>query len=66
MLSAKRIRDQHHDYICRRCINKIYRVRLKQDQCKYGYFYRCPVCGEDHHMVVGFKGAGKLKMFFRF
>ncbi len=66
MLSAKRINRRFGEYICRRCVNKKYHVHLTPENCKYGYYYRCPICGEDHNMVVGFKGIGKLKMFFRF
>ena len=66
MISTKRIRARFGKNICRRCINSVYHVRLNQRDCLYTYTYQCTNCGEMHHIVVGFQGAGRLKMLMKF
>ena len=66
MLHTKRIKVRFGDDICRTCINKTYGVRLRQEDCRYGYVYACPCCGQFKNIVVGFETMGKLKMLLRF
>ena len=66
MLSMKRVRKKYGDYICRACLNEAYHVRLKRENCKYGYMYRCPRCGENKNIVVHLTPGGRLKTLFRF
>ncbi len=65
MLSAKPIHDRYGDYICRRCINREYRVKLVPEDCHYGYDYECPCCHVMRHIVTGFTLRGRVKMIFR-
>ena len=65
MLNPKPIHDRFGDYICRRCINKEYRVKLVPPDCQYGYDYICPRCHEKHHIVTGFTLSGRLKMLLK-
>ncbi len=67
MLSVERIQKEHGGRICRRCINELYRTRLKPNNCLYdGPYPRvCPVCGETHHIVYGFTVSGSLKVLFK-
>ena len=65
MLSLRRIQERYGSFICRKCINKRYHARLQPNDCIYGYYYRCPRCKEDHHIVVGMKMSGKLKMLLK-
>ena len=65
MLSTKRIARRYGDNICRRCINRVYHARLKNQDCVYGYYYNCPRCKQPHHIVIGFTASGKLKMLLK-
>ncbi len=65
MFVIRRIHRRYGDNICRRCINRLYRVRLEPPDCQYGYIYKCPVCKEPHHIVVSLTPSGRLKTLFR-
>ena len=65
MLNLKPVAKQYGDYICRRCINKVYHVKLEPQDCAYGYFYECPRCQKERHIVVGLRFKGHLKMLFK-
>ena len=66
MLSTNRIKRRFGGEICRDCINMTYGSRLNPDDCRYGYVYTCPCCGEIRSIVVGLSPMGRLKMLFRF
>ena len=41
-------------YMCRRCINEIGKIKFKNYQLNYKYYYyyfRCKNCGDMHHIV---------------
>ena len=65
MLDAKPIHDRYGDYICRRCINREYHVKLVPSDCKYGYDHVCPCCLMKRHIVTGFNLSGRIKMLFK-
>ena len=67
MTSIKQIHDQYGYNICRRCINREYRVNLTPEDCIYlsPYPKRCSVCNEMNNIVGGFSISGKLKMLFK-
>ena len=52
--------------VCRRCISRVYDVRLLPEDCVYDdYPQRCSCCRQVHNIVVGFRISGKLKMLFK-
>ena len=65
MLTTRRIKNKFGDNICRRCINRKYKVNLEPVDCRYGYHYMCPCCKKVHNIVVGFSRSGRVKMLFR-
>ena len=65
MLTGKRIRKDFGDNICRKCINRHYGVQLKQEDCVYGYYYRCRSCRETQNIVVDLTPSGKLKTILK-
>ena len=60
-----RVRKEFGNYVCRRCLNEVYHAKLEPVNCEYGYFYTCPRCHENHHIVVGLKMSGHGKLLFR-
>lgn len=50
--------------VCRRCINRQYRVHLQPQDCQYSWPYPspCPNCKETHHIVEGLSLRGRLKL----
>lgn len=62
MWTAEPIKREYGDYICRRCVNQVYRVRLTPRNCRYGYVTRCRHCNEIHNIVTGFTLSGRIKM----
>lgn len=65
MLNAEPIKREYGDYICRRCINRLYRVRLTPKDCRYGFVTGCRCCNEVHNIVTDFSFSGKCKMLLR-
>ena len=65
MLTAEKIKKQKGDYICRRCINRIYGTNLEREDCKYGYFAVCRGCNNDANIVVGFTLSGQMKVLLK-
>lgn len=65
MFTTRRIKNKFGDNICRRCINRQYRVNLTHKDCRYGYQYICPRCKSPRNIVVAFTLSGHLKMLFR-
>ena len=66
MLSLSPIIKRYGTNICRRCINRRYRARLLPQDCQYAlYTFVCPICDKDHHIVVGLRMSGHMKMLFR-
>jgi len=65
MFIMRRIHDQYGDNICRRCINKRFHVDLQQEDCLYGYMYKCPGCKQGRQIVVGLTLSGKLKTLLK-
>ena len=65
MLNLRRVEKRFGSFICRRCLNKHYHAKLEPHDCMYGYYYTCPSCKEDHHIVVGLYNSGKLKMLLK-
>lgn len=65
MLTPERIRKQYGDYLCRRCINRLYGLNLEKEDCRYGYYYKCRQCQQERHIVVGFTASGKLKTLLK-
>lgn len=66
MLSARYIRKHNGDYLCRRCLNRQYRVHMKPQDCRYKFIRICPICHSSDHLVVGFTLSGFLKMLPKF
>ncbi len=44
MLSARPVRKKYGDYLCRRCLNRQYRVRLSPRDVRYRHTRVCPLC----------------------
>ena len=65
MFIMNRILNSNGDFICRRCINKRYHVKLETADCSYGYMYKCPSCKQNRHIVVGLNASGHLKTLLR-
>ena len=65
MITGNRIKKDFGDYICRKCINKHYDVSLEQEDCVYGYYYRCRSCKETQNIVIDLKLSGKLKTILK-
>lgn len=65
MLSARPVRKKYGGYLCRRCLNRQYRVRLNPRDVRYRHMRVCPLCHSTDHLVVGFRLTGKLKMLFK-
>lgn len=59
-----------HEYlgaaICRKCISRVYGVKLFPKDCIYeDYPQMCSHCKKVNNIVAGFSFSGKLKMMFR-
>ena len=65
MLTAEKIRKQQGDYICRRCINRLYDADLERKDCLYGFFALCRCCKKEANIVTGFTTSGKLKLILK-
>lgn len=66
MLTAHRIRKRYGDYLCRRCLNREYRVHMQPCDCRYKTMRTCAICHSSNHLVVGFTARGLLKMLPKF
>ena len=56
MLTMKKILRTYGRPICRACVNNLYNVRLVPKDLHYQYGHdTCPACGEQKHIVVGFR-----------
>ena len=64
MATIHTIREDFDAWVCRQCINDNYDVDLMPGDCRYEgpYLRRCRNCGEMHHIVVGLKMSGKIKL----
>lgn len=66
MASIEEIHKNMGAVVCRRCICRIYGVRLEPKDCIYDEFpQRCTYCKQMHNIVSGFSLSGKLKMMFK-
>ena len=65
MLTAAKIKKQQGDYICRKCINRLYKANLEREDCLYGYFAVCRCCGKENNIVVEFTLSGKAKLLLK-
>ena len=65
MLTAEKIRKQQGDYICRRCINRLYKTNLERKDCLYGFFAVCRCCDKEANIVTGFTASGKMKLILK-
>ena len=65
MFSMKKVRSRYGGEICRSCLNKKYGGHLKPRNCRYADTKNyCPRCNEYHHIVVGLRPSGWIRMFF--
>ena len=54
-------------YICRRCLNKYAKIKYKNYELKYKYYYyhsKCSKCGGMHHIVKAVKLMYAWKLLF--
>ena len=67
MASIQTVYDEFGGFVCRRCINKRYKVKLVPRDCAYDgpYVQQCPNCKEEHHIVNGFSLTGKIKLMLK-
>ena len=65
MLIPEKIKKRYGDYLCRRCINRLYSLNLDTEDCLYGFYYKCRECKQDRHIVVGFTAKGKWKTLLK-
>lgn len=66
MLSLEHIKKHQGSFICRRCINRIYKAKLQPKECLYDAFPRtCLKCGEVHNIVMGLSIAGRAKLLLK-
>lgn len=62
MITTKKIEKRFGGYICRRCINEVYKVNLTRHDCVYKSFDVCPRCGVEHNIVHDFRSSGRRIM----
>ena len=66
MANMKRITEKLGTNVCRRCINKKFKVNLEPKDCRcWMYPGECSVCGEVHNIVTERSPSGKMKMLFK-
>ena len=65
MFNPNKIKERYGALICRRCLNKKYKVHLIPDDCIYEYRYVCPRCREMHNIVSDLRFSGKMKMLLK-
>ena len=65
MISLEKVRKTYGDYICRRCLNRVYNANLEHKDCRYIYFGVCPCCKEERHLVGELKKSGKIKVLLK-
>ena len=66
MANMNSIQEALGGSVCRRCINRKYRVKLEPSDCIYGmYPSPCAVCGDVHNIVIGLRTGGKMKLLFK-
>lgn len=66
VVNAGKIYSDLGGVVCRRCINKYYRVNLEPRDCRYEmYPHTCTSCGSVRNIVDGFNMSGKVKLAFR-
>lgn len=66
MANIQNIHKNMGPAVCRRCICRIYEVRLEPKDCVYeDYPQRCTCCKKMHNIVCDFTFSGKLKMMFK-
>jgi len=54
-------------YVCRRCLNDGAKIKYKNYELKYKYYYyhfKCSKCGGMHHIVKGVKFLYLWKLLF--
>lgn len=66
MLTTRPIRKRYGYYLCRRCMNREYKVHMKPADCRYRYAKLCPLCRSTDHVVVGFTLTGHYKMLLKY
>ena len=67
MITINRIRKRYNGYICRRCINEVYDLKLVPIDCEYGfpYPYMCPRCEQMRNIVTGFKVKSRIQLMMK-
>lgn len=54
-------------YICRRCLNEYAKIKYKNYELRYKYYYyhfKCAKCGGMHHIVKNVKFMYRWKLWF--
>ena len=65
MLSYKYLENNAFGKYCRDCINYLYSLDLKREDCLYYHgFHRCEYCGDLMHIVSGVKKWKRYKVWF--
>ncbi len=65
MLNLNPIKAEYYDYLCRRCMNMSYRVRLSEKDCVFGEATTCPSCHRYKRLVTGLRAGGHIKMLLK-
>ncbi len=67
MVTNKKIIQIFGGNVCRKCINKKYRIHLVHTDCKYELPYPalCPNCKEMKNIVTGFRFSAYIKSMFK-
>ena len=51
--------------MCRRCINRVYDVKLSPNDCRYLHYpYPCRCCGQMKHIVAYILPVSRWKIWF--
>jgi len=63
MINIGKVYSDLGTVVCRRCINRFYKVDLEPKDCRYEvYPHTCASCGSVSHIVDGFSMSGRLKL----
>lgn len=67
MATIQSIRKRFGGYICRRCLNEQFDLRLSPEDCSYDQHALsvCPCCGEVQNIVTRVRFTKRLRLYLK-
>lgn len=65
MVGYKYLKQEELGHLCRECLNRKHGLKLKRQDCVYGYYSgQCVRCGKMKHIVIDISLKSRWKLLF--